>query len=103
MPANEEFYDIVIVGAGHAGCEAALAAARLHGAIRKTYLADIVNPLEATGLSAKESTGSKKICRNTLPETSCTQCSMASECMYRHPNFNHSEGDNKCVKIYWND
>lgn len=67
-----------------------------------TYLADIVNPLEATGLSAKESTGSKKICRNTLPETSCTQCSMASECMYRHPNFNHSEGDNKCVKTYWN-
>ena len=66
------------------------------------YLADVVNPLEATGLSAKESTGSKKICRNTLPETSCTQCSMASECMYRHPNFNHSEGDNKCVKTYWN-
>ena len=25
----EESYDIVIVGAGHAGCEAALAAARL--------------------------------------------------------------------------
>lgn len=29
MPVLEEQYDIVIVGAGHAGCEAALAAARL--------------------------------------------------------------------------
>lgn len=29
MPCLEETYDIVIVGAGHAGCEAALAAARL--------------------------------------------------------------------------
>lgn len=48
------------------------------------YLTDVVNPLEATGLSAKESTGSEKICRNTLPETSCTQCSMASDCIYRH-------------------
>lgn len=29
MPYVEEIYDIVVVGAGHAGCEAALAAARL--------------------------------------------------------------------------
>ena len=29
MPTLEETYDIVVVGAGHAGCEAALAAARL--------------------------------------------------------------------------
>ena len=29
MPFVEEIYDIAIVGAGHAGCEAALAAARL--------------------------------------------------------------------------
>lgn len=29
MPYLEEFYDIVVVGAGHAGCEAALACARL--------------------------------------------------------------------------
>ena len=29
MPNLEESYDIVVVGAGHAGCEAALAAARL--------------------------------------------------------------------------
>ncbi len=27
----EETYDIVIIGAGHAGCEASLAAARLRG------------------------------------------------------------------------
>ncbi len=50
----------------------------------EAYLADVVNPLEATGLSAKESTGSEKICHSTLPETSCTNCSMASDCMYRH-------------------
>ena len=29
MPFVDETYDIVVVGAGHAGCEAALAAARL--------------------------------------------------------------------------
>ena len=30
MPVLEQTYDIVVIGAGHAGCEAALAAARLH-------------------------------------------------------------------------
>ena len=29
MPCIEEFYDVVVIGAGHAGCEAALASARL--------------------------------------------------------------------------
>ena len=29
MPAIEENYDVVVVGAGHAGCEAARACARL--------------------------------------------------------------------------
>ena len=29
MPQVEETYDVVVVGAGHAGCEAALAAARM--------------------------------------------------------------------------
>lgn len=29
MPVIEETYDVVVVGAGHAGCEASLAAARL--------------------------------------------------------------------------
>ena len=29
MPVVEENYDVVVVGAGHAGCEAALASARL--------------------------------------------------------------------------
>ena len=28
MPVIEETYDVVVVGAGHAGCEASLAAAR---------------------------------------------------------------------------
>ena len=39
----EETYDIVIVGAGHAGCEAALAAARLgHETIMFTVSMDSV-------------------------------------------------------------
>ena len=29
MPSIEENYDVCVVGAGHAGCEAALACARL--------------------------------------------------------------------------
>ena len=33
MPFLEETYDIVVVGAGHAGCEAALAAALKNGVI----------------------------------------------------------------------
>ena len=32
MPNVEETYDIVVVGAGHAGCEAALACASRSGA-----------------------------------------------------------------------
>ena len=30
MPAIEENYDVVVVGAGHAGCEAALALSLIH-------------------------------------------------------------------------
>ena len=29
MPTNDKKYDVIVVGAGHAGCEAALAAARM--------------------------------------------------------------------------
>ena len=29
MPCLDEIYDVVVVGVGHAGCEAALACARL--------------------------------------------------------------------------
>ena len=29
MPFVEESYDVIVIGAGHAGCEAALATARL--------------------------------------------------------------------------
>ena len=50
----------------------------------KDYLAGIINPIEATGLSAKDATGSEKICRDALPETSCNHCSMASDCTYRY-------------------
>ena len=31
---QKEYFDIIVVGAGHAGCEAALAAARIAGADR---------------------------------------------------------------------
>ena len=29
MPVRDEQYDVIVVGAGHAGCEAAMAAARM--------------------------------------------------------------------------
>ena len=29
MPRTDEQYDVIVVGAGHAGCEAAMAAARM--------------------------------------------------------------------------
>ena len=41
MPYLEETYDIVVVGAGHAGCEAALACARLG---LETIVFTVINP-----------------------------------------------------------
>ena len=60
-------YDIIIVGGGHAGCEASLAAARLNN---KTLLitgninniADINNDKKSEFIIAKSKYGSSKLC-----------------------------------------
>ena len=36
--ASEKNYDVIVVGGGHAGCEAALAAARMGAAVRQLNL-----------------------------------------------------------------
>lgn len=49
MPRTDEQYDVVVVGAGHAGCEAAMASARLGRGIAETAIpnsdeTDAANP-----------------------------------------------------------
>lgn len=67
------------------------------------YLADVINPLEATGRSAAEATENQHICSdrqvsdrcsdsdkhtisNRNSTTSCTLCSKAPDCLYRIDN-----------------
>ncbi len=56
------------------------------------YLAEIVNPIEATGLDADGASGTNNICQgkpstHNTTETSCTLCSKSSDCQYKYTNI----------------